>query len=128
MALDPDSRSSARYKDEFLTTRAIGPQALMSSKRFMLAAWTALVIVSLACLAIFLRYTSSPISQIQAEPLEGGPHSAAVHLPPSQPQVALDPFGPSSVLKGGPTLSFKGEGHSLVVSAVSYSHLRQLAL
>ncbi|KAJ7361589.1 hypothetical protein DFH08DRAFT_844625 [Mycena albidolilacea] len=107
MALDPDSRSSARYKDEFLATRAIGPQALLSSKRFMLAAWTALVIVSLACLAIFLRYTSSPIGQIQTEPLEGGPHSAAVHLPPSQPQVALDPFGPSSVLKGGPTLSFR---------------------
>ncbi|KAJ7808255.1 hypothetical protein B0H14DRAFT_2870753 [Mycena olivaceomarginata] len=95
MALDPDSRSSARYKDEFLTTRAIGPQALMSSKRFMLAA-----------------LDGSP------EPLEGGPHSAAVHLPPSQPQVALDPFGPSSVLKGGPTLSFKGEGHSLVTNDV----------
>ncbi|KAF7339343.1 hypothetical protein MSAN_02148100 [Mycena sanguinolenta] len=86
MQYDPDSRSSARYKDDFPST---GSPTFLSRKRFMLIAWTALVIVSLGCITTFVSYTSSPFS-------------------PPQVQAVVDPFGPSTVLKGGPTLSFRG--------------------
>ncbi|KAJ6575269.1 hypothetical protein B0H19DRAFT_635080 [Mycena capillaripes] len=110
MESDPNSRSTARYDDKWTAGKAFGPQSLLSRKRFMLTAWTALVLVSLACFATFATYTSHPSSQI-TEPLDGlGPHSSA-SVPPPVPShevdVHPDPFGPSSVLKGGPTMSFR---------------------
>jgi len=69
----------------------------------MLVAWTALVIVSLGCLSLFVTYTSSPSNPVQTE----GGHTAIAPPPPPEVQVAVDPFGPASVLKGGPTLSFR---------------------
>jgi len=73
----------------------------------MLAAWTALVVVSLACLATFVMYTSNPSSPIITEPLDAlGGHSEPP-VPVAPHEVAVDPFGPSSVLKGEPTMSFK---------------------
>jgi hypothetical protein len=101
----------------------------------MLAAWTALVIVSLACLATFVMYTSNPFSPI-TEPLDAlGGHSeppvpvAPHEVPVASNEVAVDPFGPSSVLKGEPTMSFKGESYLVgYLQCLILARLRQFAL
>ncbi|KAK7064106.1 hypothetical protein R3P38DRAFT_2491061 [Favolaschia claudopus] len=100
--MDPDS---ARYKDK--DELPPSPQAFLSRKRFILVAWVALVIVSLGCLSTFVSYTSIPTTQIPTELPNGTSHSTAVPSPPPQAQVVLETFGPQSVLKGAPTLSFR---------------------
>ncbi|KAJ7446504.1 hypothetical protein B0H11DRAFT_1745723 [Mycena galericulata] len=90
MESDSKSRRPPRYEDHF------GPQALLSRRRFVLVACTALLLASLACLVAFVGYTSSPL-----EPLDVVLDSHHDSAPP------LDPFGPSSLLIGEPTMSFR---------------------
>ncbi|KAJ7110064.1 hypothetical protein C8R44DRAFT_842487 [Mycena epipterygia] len=92
MESDLKSRTS-RYEDQ----KSFRPRTLLSSRRFILAACTSLVLVSLACLSTFVMYTSSPPIQVPTENLGG--LLAPYHDP--------DPFGPHASLKGPPTMSMR---------------------
>ncbi|KAJ7492477.1 hypothetical protein FB451DRAFT_1388863 [Mycena latifolia] len=106
MQSEPKSRSTSQYDDHW-SFKAVGPQALLSRRRFFLAACASLVLVSLACLATLIKYTSHPSVEIPTEDVALTSHTSH-NFPP------VDPFGPSSVLKGEATMSFKGEQDNLL--------------
>ncbi|KAJ7103376.1 hypothetical protein B0H15DRAFT_209997 [Mycena belliarum] len=100
MEPEPTSRSASRYDDHWPSTKAVGPQALLSRNRFIFGAWAGLVVVTLGLLATFVRYTSQPSAGSSSVELPAKAVAITSHTP-------VDPFGPLSVLKGEPTLSFR---------------------
>ncbi|KAJ7170028.1 hypothetical protein C8R46DRAFT_221157 [Mycena filopes] len=84
-----------------------GPASLLSRRRLVFVSWLALVMVSLGGLATFMMYTSHPATQV-TETMDDALGSHSVSPQPSHVvAVPVDPFGPSSLLKGGPTISFR---------------------
>ncbi|KAJ7786473.1 hypothetical protein B0H16DRAFT_1670566 [Mycena metata] len=99
--------SDTRYEDKWPAARATGPAAFLSRRRLALVAWLALVIVSVGGLTTFIMYTSHPAAQITEtmdDVLRNHTHPSTTQ---SHVAAALDPFGPSSALRGGPTMSFR---------------------
>ncbi|KAJ7619176.1 hypothetical protein DFH06DRAFT_1273898 [Mycena polygramma] len=76
----------------------------------MLVAWTALVLVSVACVSTFVMYTGTGQPSIQiTEPMDG-PGDYPAPVPAASHEVVVvnpDPFGPSAALMGAPTTSFR---------------------
>ncbi|KAJ7706027.1 hypothetical protein B0H17DRAFT_1035316 [Mycena rosella] len=99
MESEPKTRSVSRYDDQWPSNK-VG-SAFLSKKRVMLGACASLLLVSLASLATMILYTSHTSNQIPTD----GTGFLAVHN--SAPHQAVDLFGPSSVLKGEPTMSFR---------------------
>ncbi|KAJ7727827.1 hypothetical protein DFH07DRAFT_851526 [Mycena maculata] len=98
MGLDAKSRAAFQYRDQF---KAVGYPALLTRKRFILATCASLLFISFTCLATFVRYTSNPAARLETESVDGPRHNIA------RPDALVDPFGPSSVLMGEPTISFR---------------------